>query len=572
MASNTSSASCAQPPHSLLVEKPCQLNNPVKKDGEKPQNSGSSSPGGGGKLFTPKTQQRLKDYLYNSDSVAVSSCDEHTPPTDPPKPILRRDVKPGPKGPVKIIQRQYKQAKSANPAAIRDDELVELSHNDLSRAMRTTWARYPPHTNGEFPVDKEFNFTPKLVANEIDPAGLLERSKQRSEASFIEPLCLQGAIRNEYAAHLTCEKQDHDDLMEKVFEVRRTKAEYDAANFYDSIEINKRGKVYDSNKVNKPIKFPVLSSEVQMKIYDDKSRMSALSRKIAIYDGSIEGMIAGEFTYNKDTAHLPPTEEQMAILREAEGLRDFFPKAPHKLSLYDQWLKDQSADPCPASNWLKDEERFAKKKVFESAYSKQLKSRFPPKPLKNQMPIKLELSDQAIGDNTKFSYMLPKTSVARERHSMRETPVAVQVPKWLPAFVDYEIAPIGKSASAGEQYKDLLTTIWKLESQILKETKPSKWDKNWHDSNPRWNKPHHKKSEFCGAYHRGKGEPYDTSNETKANKNLSETDVVPEEFSFDDVFTFGQDSETEISSKKSPEVLLKEIAAGVRKAISKVGM
>lgn len=80
------------------------------------------------------------------------------------------------------------------------------------------------------------------------------------------------------------------------------------------------------------------------------------------------------------------------------------------------------------------------------------------------------------------------------------------------------------------------------------------------------------KQEFCGACHRGKGEPYDTFNETKANKNLSETDAVSEEFSFDDVFTFGQDYETEISSKKSPEVLLKEIAAGVRKAISKVGM
>ncbi|KAF0638297.1 hypothetical protein FPSE5266_00854 [Fusarium pseudograminearum] len=494
MASNASSASCAQPPHSLIVEKPYQLNNPGGKDEQKPQNSRSSSPGGGGKLFTPKTQQRLKDYLYNSDSVAVSSCDEHTPPTDPPKPILRRDVKPGSKGPVKIIQRQYKQVKYATPTAIRDDELVELSPNDLSRAMRTTWARYPPPANEEFPVDKEFNFTPKLVANEIDPAGLFERSKQRSEVSFIQPLCLQGAVRNEYTAHLAYEKQDHDDLMEKVFEVRRTKAEYDAANFYDSIENNQPSKIYDSSEVNRPVKFPVLSPEVQMKIYDDKSRMSALSRKIAIYDGSIEGMIAGEFTYNKDTAHLPPTEDQMAILREAEGLRDFFPKAPHNLSLYDQWLKDQSADPCPASNWLKDEERLAKKKAFESAYSKRLESRFPPKPLKNQMPTKLQVPDQAIGDKTKFSYMLPKTSVARERQSMRETPVAVQVPKWLPAFVDYEIVPIDKSASAGEQYKDLLTTIWKLESQMLKETKTSKWDKNWHDANPRWNKPHHKKS------------------------------------------------------------------------------
>ncbi|UZP45545.1 hypothetical protein NXS19_013357 [Fusarium pseudograminearum] len=452
MASNASSASCAQPPHSLIVEKPYQLNNPGGKDEQKPQNSRSSSPGGGGKLFTPKTQQRLKDYLYNSDSVAVSSCDEHTPPTDPPKPILRRDVKPGSKGPVKIIQRQYKQVKYATPTAIRDDELVELSPNDLSRAMRTTWARYP----------------------HLQMRSLFERSKQRSEVSFIQPLCLQGAVRNEYTAHLAYEKQDHDDLMEKVFEVRRTKAEYDAANFYDSIENNQPSKIYDSSEVNRPVKFPVLSPEVQMKIYDDKSRMSALSRKIAIYDGSIEGMIAGEFTYNKDTAHLPPTEDQMAILREAEGLRDFFPKAPHNLSLYDQWLKDQSADPCPASNWLKDEERLAKKKPSNR--------------------LILSGLNQAIGDKTKFSYMLPKTSVARERQSMRETPVAVQVPKWLPAFVDYEIVPIDKSASAGEQYKDLLTTIWKLESQMLKETKTSKWDKNWHDANPRWNKPHHKKS------------------------------------------------------------------------------
>ncbi|KAG8667029.1 hypothetical protein FPOAC2_12173 [Fusarium poae] len=487
MVSNTSSASCAQPPLSLLVEKLCQINTPQNEQGAKPESSGSSSPGSDGKPFTPRTRQRLKDYLCNSNSAAVSSVDEHTPPTDPPKPILRRNMIPGAKLPVKIIPRQYKQVRYttpdgyASPTAIKDDDLV-LSPNILSHTMRQTWARYPPPTNENFPVDEELNLTPTFSANEIDPEGPLERLKQHSEANFVQPLCLQGAIRNEYAVHLADKQQDHDELMKKAAVARRAKAENDAI------------KLYSFNMANEPIKFPKLGPKAQKKMYDDKANISALKRKIAICDGKIEGMIAGEFTYNKDTAHLPPTKEQVAILREVEGLSSFFPKSPPKLSIYDQWLKDQSADPCPASNWFNGEEKFARKKAFESALSGQLKSRFPSKPIKNQMPTKLHRPDEPICEENNFPSMLPKTSASPEHYNIYETPVVVQVPKWLPAFVDSDIVPIDKSASDENQYKELLTTIWQLESQMLKETKPNKWDKNWHDASPHWTKHHHQTS------------------------------------------------------------------------------
>jgi hypothetical protein len=81
------------------------------------------------------------------------------------------------------------------------------------------------------------------------------------------------------------------------------------------------------------------------------------------------------------------------------------------------------------------------------------------------------------------------------------------------------------------------------------------------------------KQEFCGVYHQGEEGEYENFNETKPHQNLSETDVIFEEFSFDDVFTFGQDIETKpTNKKKSPEVVLKEIAEGVKKAVAKVGM
>ncbi|KAM0506193.1 hypothetical protein ACHAP8_001227 [Fusarium lateritium] len=534
MASITSSASCTQPPLSLLVEKPYQLNTPQTEQVQNFESCGPSSPSSDGKPFTPRTRQRLKDYLCNSNSVAVSSVDEHTPPTNPSKPIFNWDLVPGAKLPVKIIPRQYKQVKYATPdgyarptayvgpTAIKNDDDLVIPPNTLPHAIRQTWARYPPPANEDFPVDEEFSFTPKFLANEIDLEGPLERFKQRSKANFVQPLCLQGAIRNEYASHLADKQHEHDELMERVVVARRAKAENDAI------------KLYSFNRANEPIKFPVLGPKAQKKIYDEKFNMSALTRKIAICDGNIEGMIAGEFTYNKDTAHLPPTEEQVAILREAGGLVSFFPKAPLKLSIYDQWLEGQSANPCPASNWLDDEEKFAKKRAFESALSGQLKSRFPSKPINNKMPTKLHRSDEPICKENNFPYKLPKTSTAPERNNIYETPVAVQVPKWLPAFVDSGIVSIDKSASDEKQYKELLTTIWKLESQMLKDTKPDK--------------------------------------ETKPNQNLLETDVIIGEFSFDDAFTFGQDIGTEIPDKKSPALLLKEIAEGVKKAIAKVGM
>ncbi|CEI40224.1 unnamed protein product [Fusarium venenatum] len=548
MASITSSASCTQPPLSLLVEKPCQLNTFQTEQVENLESSGFSSPGSDGKPFTPRTRQRLKDYLCNSNSVAVSSVDEHTPPIDPPKPILKWDLVSGAKHPVKIIPRQYKQVRYATPdgyarpAAIKVDDDLMLPPNTLPHAMRQTWARYPPPANEDFSVDEEFSFTPKFLANEIDPEGPLERFKQRNKANFVQPLCLQGTIRNEYAAHLADKQHDHDELMERVVIARRAKAENDAI------------KLYSFNRANEPIKFPVLGPKAQKKIYDEKVNMSALTRKIAICDGNIEGMIAGEFTYNKDTAHLPPTEEQVAILREAGGLGSFFPKAPLKPSIYDQWLEGQSANPCPASNWLNDEEKFAKKKAFESALSGQLKSRFPSKPIDNKMPTKLHRSDEPIYKDNNFPYMLPKTSTAPEHNYIYETPVAVQVPKWLSEFVDSDIVSIDKSASDEKQYKELLTTIWKLESHMLKETKPNKQAAA--SGNAAWILESPSSKSFA---------------ETKPNQNLPETDVIIGEFSFDDAFTFGQDIGAEIPDKSSA-LLLKEIAEGVKKAIAKVGM
>ncbi|KAL3589992.1 hypothetical protein FPOAC2_12174 [Fusarium poae] len=58
----------------------------------------------------------------------------------------------------------------------------------------------------------------------------------------------------------------------------------------------------------------------------------------------------------------------------------------------------------------------------------------------------------------------------------------------------------------------------------------------------------------------------------KPNQNLPGKGVVFEEFSFDDAFTFGLDIEAKIPDKKSPGLLLKEIAEGVKKAIAKVGV
>jgi hypothetical protein len=90
--------------------------------------------------------------------------------------------------------------------------------------------------------------------------------------------------------------------------------------------------------------------------------------------------------------------------------------------------------------------------------------------------------------------MLPKTANDPERYNMYEIPLSVEVPKWFPAFANSGVLPFDKSQATDKQYKELLTTIWKLESQMLKETKPSKWDKNWHNPSPRWTQPHHQTS------------------------------------------------------------------------------
>ncbi|RGP73754.1 hypothetical protein FLONG3_6245 [Fusarium longipes] len=565
MASNDPSASCAEPPLSLLVEQPIELTAPKTGEGKKLESAVSSSPGSDSKPIAIGTSQRPGSCLSSFDSVFVSSVDDHTPPTDPPKPVTRRALGPGAKRKVKIIPRQNKTVRRVPCAPIGEQrgerlEELRLPPNDLSRAMRETWARYPPPSNEEFPVYPKLNTTPKSVSKPIEPEGPLGPNRQHSETNFLQPLSIQGAIRNEYAAHLAHEKLDHDEMLEKVTNIRRWSAEKRAAI------------LYDVDKTDEPTKFPVLNPNAQEDIYKEKVDMSALSRKVAICDGTIEGIIAGEFTFHKDTAHLPPTKEQMAILQEAEGLKSLFPKAPAKLSFYDQWLKDQSANPCPASNWLTEAEKFAKKKAFNAAFSEHLENRFPSKSIKDKMPAEVDIPDELVWEKNYFPSMLPTTPMDPERYNMYETRLKVQVPKWFPTFVQFGIVPIDESNNTEKQYKELLTTIWKLESQMLKKTKPSKWDKNWHEKSPNWTKPHHQESGGY-TYHQGKEEEYETFNETKPDQELSETDVIFEEFSFDDVFTFGQDVETKPpNNKKSPEMLLKEIAEGVKKAVAKVGM
>jgi hypothetical protein len=329
-----------------------------------------------------------------------------------------------------------------------------------------------------------------------------------SDVHYLEPLCLQGAIRHEYAAHAAEGKQRHDKLLRDMNEARRMGAEKTAI------------KTFDFNETTEPVEHRVPRPEIQQGIYDHRVKISGLTRKIAVCDGTIAGIVAGEFTYRPDYAHLPPTEYQTAILREAESLRGLFPqKKPTKSnefilaektsasersmppkkcstshdstpepSLYDQWLKKQSANICTAANWIDEEEASAKRKAFREALSKQLEARFP-------APMTAPVEDAVEDDEHKwainhFSYLPPKTETDPQRQNMWDTPLKVDVPKWFPTFAKSGVVRLDKRNSNEEQYKELLTTVWRLESQMLKnKDKPEKWDKKWHEPSARWAEP-----------------------------------------------------------------------------------
>ena len=481
MASNTSAASCAQPPLSLLVENPHRPTPPKKEEKKSSESSASSSSGDLGKSFIQRTKQKLRDAIFSSNSCAVSSVDEHTPPIDIPKAKIDHTLGVEATPRIDIVPRGFKPMRQPPTAEVTYE--FDIPENDLSQAMRETWARYPPPSNKDYPVDEVFNFTPQCLAQPIDPEPLVDRFIKHTETNFTQPIAIQSAIRHEYMAHLADEKHEHDKYMNELAQKRHDMAE------------KKAGKRYQFGQAKKPVDFPPVSLDTQKIIYEDNVNIAALSRKVAKCNGTIEGIIAGEFIRDKDTAHLPLTEEQMAVLRESADTKGLFPDAhPEELSLYDQWLKDQSADTCPVADWLKDEEKFVEKKAFKDALSKQLEFRFPPKQHNDNTPFITTTSDGLVWETNYFPYMLPKTANDSERCNMYEVPLSVQVPKWFPAFVDSGILPFDKNQATDKQYQELLTTIWKLESQMLKETTPGKWDKTWHNPSPRWTQPHHQTS------------------------------------------------------------------------------
>ncbi|CAG7565066.1 unnamed protein product [Fusarium equiseti] len=543
MASNISAVSCAQPPLSLLVENPHRPTPPKKEDKKASESSASSSSGSLGKSFIQRTKQKLKDAIFSSNSCAVSSVDEHTPPVDIPKAKINRTLGVEVTPRIDIVPRGFKPIRQPPSTQVTID--FSIPENDLSQAMQKTWARFPPPANQDFLVDEVFNFTPKCLAQPIEPEALIDRVKEHTETNFTQPIAIQSAIRHEYMAHLVDEKQEHDKRMNALAQARHDRAEMNA------------NKSYQFGEANQPFNFPRIGPNNQKEMYEDNVNIAALSRKVAKCNGTIEGIIAGEFVRDKDTAHLPLAEEQMAVLRESVDTKDLFPEAhTEDLSLYDQWLKDQSADTCPVADWLKDEEKFAEKKAFKDTLSKQLEFRFPSKPHNNDTPSITTTPGGLVWETDYFPYMLPKTANDPERYNMYEIPLSVEVPKWFPAFVDSGVLPFNKNQATDKQYKELLTTIWKLESQMLKETKPSKQAAA--SGNAAWilNK-------------------YDNFNESKRHRTLPEIDVVVGEFSFDDAFGYGDDIEVKTHPKqakpKKPEALLKEIAEGVKRAIAKAG-
>ncbi|KAM0245600.1 hypothetical protein ACHAP5_005250 [Fusarium lateritium] len=522
MSSNKLSTSCAQPPADLPVEKIYQPMGLVKRNGRQmdscPFSSSPSSPSNV-KSFTPRTRKARENFLSSPHSGPTSSVDKHTPPKR-----QKKKTKPKPKQePEPEREQKQKQEKEQKQKwRIKPKKLVAHKAKQVHRGQfvgppagippfdrQKEWDNsYPYPTNDDWPEEDEFNFTPKVVAEPIDPEPAIFNLELESDVHFIEPLSLQGDIRHEYAAHAAEGKQCHDKLLGDTNEARRKDAEKTAI------------ETFDFNETTEPVEHRKPRPETQKTIYDHRVEISGLTRKIAVCDGTIVGIIAGEFTYRPDYAHLPPTEHQMAILREAESLQGLYPQkkrtksnesaaikgtstserfvssnkcstshdtAP-KPSLYDQWLKKQSANVCTTTRWVDDEEASAKREAFKKALSKQLEARFPAPmtaPVKN--PVEDDEHKWAINH---FPYLPPKTATDLQRQNMWDTPLEVDIPKWFPTFVKSGVVRLDKRNSTEKQYKEFLTTVWRLEARMLSnKSKIDKWDKKWHEPSARWAEP-----------------------------------------------------------------------------------
>ncbi|CCT64103.1 uncharacterized protein FFUJ_04713 [Fusarium fujikuroi IMI 58289] len=552
---------------------------PLNRSQEEKQDTyPSSSSGNNLKAFSSHSPRALKDYLCSPNQGEVSSVDLHTPPTDSQRDKL---------GSGDVREARHKRSIDTQLNPPREYHKPKTSH----RSQFTIPERKPGlkllenwHSESNYPCNKDYaehsdsTFKPRVLAKQIDPEIPLSLHNWHSEINFLEPLALEADIRQEYAVHATYKKDHHDASVKKINDKRQATAEQEAIKMLDW---------------NTPMEFHDVPRHVQQAIYDDKVEVSALTRKIAIRDGHVEGMIAGEFTFHPDTSHLPLTEDQTAVLREAESFQGLFSleevnedeydilqktskkvKPPNKSSTsksskYDLWLKEQSSNSCPASKWLDDEVAFSKKKACNKAFSKQVKHYFPTfnSPYLKELPKAVD-TNKLEWETEYFPYILPKTDNDAERHNMYETPVKVDVPKWFPTFTSYGVVPINRRNSIEKQYKEFLTHIWRLENQMRSKKSNKKWDKKWHEPSSRWSEPF-QKEQFCHKYH--KGQEWVTF-EKAAPRDLVEQDVVSGEFSFDDVFDMdGSDNNKAIGTKK-PEVCLKEIETAVKKAIAKVGI
>ncbi|KAF4456981.1 hypothetical protein F53441_996 [Fusarium austroafricanum] len=545
MTSTKSSTSCAVPPTSLLVEKPYERILPQIDEEEKQDTSPTSSSASNLKTFTPRTRRALEGHLCSSNSAVVSSVDAHTPPTGPHKPNPAKSTESAVK---KYIKRKWNIDAYVNqPDEYHEPDTIHRSQFNVALdgkpplELRQEWDfNFPYPCNEYYPENDVFNFTPKVIAEEIDPEVPFALHRWHSEFNFLEPLAIEGDIRQEYAAHAAYEKHHYDLAVKRFNDKRRVAAEQEAL------------KTNDFEPRTKPTEFPMVPPKSQREFYNAKVDVAALTRKVAIHDGSAEGLIAGEFTYYPDTSHLPPTEHQKAVLREAESLRGLFPSTPTtKLSMYDQWLKDQESNICPPSSWLDEEAAFAKKQAFREAYSKQLKFHFaPPKtPKIDELPKVLD-ADELEWETDYFPYHLPETRNDPEHHNMYETPLKADVPKWFPTFASYGIIHLNRRNTVDKQYKEFLTTVWKLESRVrsTRDSKPNKWDKKWHDPSHHWAEPFQKSS----------GQSWDIFDPNMP-RDLVEQDVVSGEFSFDDVFDMDGNDGTKTTDRKKPEDHLMDI-------------
>ncbi|KAF5647163.1 hypothetical protein F52700_1465 [Fusarium sp. NRRL 52700] len=563
------------PPPPLLIENLCK-EVPLNRSQEEQQDTFPSSPPGNNlKVFSPHSSRAHKDYLFSPNQGEVSSVDLHTPPAD--SQTNKTDVGDGREARLKrSIDAQVNRPREYHKPITSHRSQFTIPQRKPGFKLLKKWhseSNYP--CNKQYPEHDDFNFNPRILAEQIDPEIPLSLHKWHSEINFLEPLALEADIRQEYAVHAIYKKNHHDAGIKKINESRQATAEKEAIEMLD----------WDT-----PIEFHDVPRHVQQARYDDKVEVAALTRKIAIRDGYVEGMIAGEFTFHPDTSHLPLTEDQAAVLCEAESFQGLFSlvevnededededtilqktskkiepsikSSISKSSKYDRWLKKQSSNTCPAAKWLDDEAAFSKKKASNKAFSKQVKHHFPTfnSPHLKELPKAVD-TNKLEWETDYFPYILPETDHDSKRHNMYETPVKVDVPKWFPTFTTYGVVPINRRNSIEKQYKEFLTQIWRLENQMRSKKNNNKWDKKWHEPSSRWSEPFQKAS----------GQEWVTF-EKATPRDLVAQDVVSGEFSFDDVFDVDGSDDKKAMGTKKPEVYLKEIETAVKKAIAEVGI